>query len=91
MEKWFCVSPGCFQGIKVYIGERNRSVEPRGAHKGGGAPAPLGRAALPRGHLVGSLTSTASLLDCVYSKKDPREGFIPFGFRLIFLFRETLK
>ena len=28
----------CFQGIRVYIGERSRSVELRGAHEGGGAP-----------------------------------------------------
>ena len=31
-------SPGCFEGIRVYIGERSRSVELRGAHEGGGAP-----------------------------------------------------
>ena len=31
-----------FQGIRVYIGERSRSVEPRGAHEGGGTPTPLG-------------------------------------------------
>ena len=74
-----------FYGIKVYIGERSRSVELRGAHESGG------RALLPRGRLVASLTSTPSLLDCVCSKKDPREGFIPFGLRLIFLFCETLK
>ena len=29
---------GCFQGIWVYIGERSRSGEPRGALKGGGVP-----------------------------------------------------
>ena len=28
--------------------------------------------------LVASLTSTPSLLDCICSKNDPREGFIPF-------------
>ena len=27
VEKWFRGSPGCFQGIRVYIGERSRSVE----------------------------------------------------------------
>ena len=91
VEKLFCGSSRCFQGIRVYIGERSRSVELRGAHEGGGAPTPLGRALLPRGRLVAFLTSTPSLLDCVCSKKDPREGFILFGFRLIFLFRETLK
>ena len=42
VEKWFRGSPGCFQGIRVYIGERSRSVELRGAHEGGGAPTPLG-------------------------------------------------
>ena len=60
----------------------------------GGAPTPWARPPtswLPRGRLVASLTSTPSLLDCVCSKKDHREGFIPFGFRLVFLFRETLK
>ena len=62
-----------------------------GAHEGGERAYPPGRALLPRGRLVASLTSTPSLLDCVCSKKDPREGFIPFGFRLIFLFCETLK
>ena len=91
MEKWFRGSPRCFQGIRVYIGERSRSVELRGAHEGGGRAYPPGRALLPRGRLVASLTSTPSLLDCVCSKKDPREGFVPFGFRLIFLFCETLK
>ena len=70
--KWFRGSPGCFQGIRVYIGEGSRSVELRGAHEGGGC------ATLPRGRLVASLTSTPSLLDCVCSKNDPREGFIPF-------------
>ena len=35
MEKWFRGSPGCFQGVRVYIGERSRSVELRGAHEGG--------------------------------------------------------
>ena len=64
--------PGCFQGIRVYIGERSRSVELRGAHEGGG------RASLPRGRLVASLTSTPSLLDCICSKKDPHGGFVPF-------------
>ena len=72
MEIGFRGAPGCFQGIRVYIGERSRSVELRGAHEGGG------RASLPHARLVVSLTSTPSLLDCVCSKNDPREGFIPF-------------
>ena len=91
VEIGFRGAPGCFQGIRVYIGEGSRSVEPRGAHEGGGRTYPPRRALLPRGRLVASLTSTPSLLDCVCSKNDPREGFIPFGFRLIFLFCETLK
>ena len=28
--------------MSIYIGERSRSVEPRGAHEGGGVPTPLG-------------------------------------------------
>ena len=61
---------------KKYVGGATRG--PRGWE----ARLPPGRALLPRGHLVASLTSTPSLLDCVCSKKDPREGFVPFGFRL---------
>ena len=52
---------------------------------------PPGPALLPRGRLVASLTSTPSVLDCVCSKNDSLEGFIPFGLRLIFLFCGTLK
>ena len=48
-----------------------------------GARLPPGRALLPRGRLVVSLTSTPSLLVCFRSKKDHRKGFIlfwtPFG------------
>ena len=66
-------------------------MELKGAHEGGGRAYPPGRALLPRGRLVAFLTSTPILLDCVCSKNDPREGFIPFGFRLIFLFYERLK
>ena len=36
VEIGFRGAPGCFQGICVYIGERSRSVEQKGAHKGGG-------------------------------------------------------
>ena len=82
---------GCFQGTGVYIGKGGRSVEPRGAHEGGGALTPLGRAGHPRGRLVRFLTSTPSLLDCVCSKNIAPEGFILFGLCLIFLSFETLK
>ena len=43
VEIGFRGAPGCFQGIRVYIGEGSRSVEPRGAHEGGGAPTPWAR------------------------------------------------
>ena len=56
-----------------------------------GAHLPSGRAALTRGRLVASLTSTPSLLDHNLSKNHAVEGFIPFGLRLIFLFFEILK
>ena len=82
---------GCFRGTWIYIGGRSMSVEPRGAHEGGGAPTPLARTGHPRGRLVRFLTSTPSLLDCVCSKEISSEGFIPFGLRLIFLSFETLK
>ena len=75
-----------------YIYRRKKSV--RGATmgpRGWGRAYPPGRALLPRGLLVSFLTSTPSLLDCVYSKNHSPKGFIPFGFRLIFLFCETLK
>ena len=85
VEIGFRGAPGCFQFMQVYIGEGGQSGEPRGAHKGGGC------ASLPRGHLVASLTSTPSLLDCVCSKKIAPEGFIPFGPGLIFLSFGTLK
>ena len=62
-----------------------------GAHEGGGAPTPRGRAGHPRGRPVHCLTSTPSLVDCVCSKKIAPDGFIPFGHRFIFLFFETLK
>ena len=48
-------------------------MELRGAHEGGG------RALLPRDRLAEFQTSTPSLMDCVCSKKDHCEGFIPFG------------
>ena len=54
-------------------------MELRGAHEGGGHANPPGRALLPRGRLAEFQTSTPSLVDGVRSKKDHREGFIPFG------------
>ena len=91
VEIGFRGAPGCFRGIWIYIGGRSRSVEQRGAHEGGGHAQGVWARPLPRGCLVDCLTSTLSLLDHVCSKNNAPEGFIPFGFRLIFLFDETLK
>ena len=40
MEIVFRGAPGCFQGTWIYIGGRSMSVEPRGAHEGGGRAHP---------------------------------------------------
>ena len=90
VELGFRGAPGCLRGTWIYIGG-SRSVEQRGAHEGGGRAQGGRRAPLPRGHLVRFLTSTPSPLDHVCSKNHVPEGFIPFGFRSIFLFYETLK
>ena len=99
--RWdFLGTKGCGGGNRVswcsrmflgYMSIYRRKKSVRGATRVGGAPNPPGRALLPRGLLVSFLTSTPSLLDCVCSKNNSPEGFIPFGFRLIFLFCETLK
>ena len=36
VEIGFHGAPGCFRGIRIYIGGRSRSVELRRAHEGGG-------------------------------------------------------
>ena len=36
VELGFRGAPGWFRGTEVYLGGRSRSVEPRGAHEGGG-------------------------------------------------------
>ena len=82
---------GCFWGIWIYIGGRSRSVELRGTHEGGGRAQGGRRASLPRGLLASFLTSAPSPLNHVCSKNHAPEGFIPFGFRLIFLFFKILK
>ena len=81
---------GCGSGNRVswcswmfsgYMSIYKRRKSVRGAMRGPrgwGVRLPPGRASLPRGRLVASLTSTPSLLDCVCSKNDPHEGFIPF-------------
>ena len=65
-------------------------LDPMSRHVTGGHEVG-GRASLPRGLLASFLTSTPSPLDHVCSKNHSPEGFIPFGFGLIFLFCETLK
>ena len=69
VEIGFRGAPGCSGGMWIYIGGRSRSVEPRGAHEGGGAPSPRGRAGHPHGCLACCLTSTPSLLVGICSKK----------------------
>ena len=91
VELGFRGAPGCSQGTWIYIAGRSRSMEPRGAHEGGG------RAHHPRARLAPSWPPRL-FLD-VHSKspglrlfqKIAPEGFIPFGLRLIFLFSKTLK
>ena len=77
--------PWMFWGIRVYIGERIRSGELRGAHMLGG------HALHPCGHLEAPLTCNPSLLGVLWSKKNHGRSFILFGLRLVFLFCETLK
>ena len=95
---WFSVATEAFGGgtpdllcSLVFLGymdiyRRKKSV--RGATRD-----PRGWRArpLPRGFLVDPLTCTPSLLYCFLSKNNFSEGFIPFGFCLIFLFFKTLK
>ena len=73
VEKCFRGYPCWFGDIWEYIGARIRSGGARGAHKGGG------RALRPCGRLVAPPTSSPSLLVVFLSKKNHREGFIPFG------------
>ena len=90
-EKSVSWLPWMFSGYKSIYRRKKQVGGATRSPRGWGCAYPPGRALLPRGCLVASLTSTPSLLGCVCSKKDPREGLIPFGFRLIFLFCETLK
>ena len=59
--------------------------------RGRGAPWEGRRAPRPRGHPEAPLTWFSSPLCVIFSKNISREGFIPFGLRLIFLFCKTLK
>ena len=73
VEKCFRGCLWWFGDIWEYIGERIRPGGSQGAHKGGG------RALRPCGRLVAPPTSSPSLLVVFWSKKNHREGFIPFG------------
>ena len=82
VEKWFRGSPGCFQGIKVYIGERSRSVELRGAHEGGGMPTPWARPPAswpPRGVPDFNSKSSGLRLFQEISSRRFHSVWIPFG------------
>ena len=84
----------CSPVVLGYMEIYKRKKYVRGAMRGPRgwrAPRGVGTPPLPRGFLVCCLTSTPSPLDHVCSKNNAPEGFIPFGFRLIFLFYETLK
>ena len=78
VELGFRGAPGCLRGIWIYIGGRSRSGGHRGAHKVGGGALPPERALHPCGRLVALMTCTPSLLG-VWSKKNHRKSFIPFG------------
>ena len=54
----------------IYIGERNTSGEPRGAHEGGGRAQGGWARPLPRASLVSFLTWTPSLPGCFPSKNN---------------------
>ena len=56
-----------------------KSIYRSGDQRGWGRAYPPGHALLPRGFLVASPTSSSGLLVFFRSKKDHREGFIPFG------------
>ena len=62
-----------------------------GGHEVGGAPYPTRRAPHPRDRFVAFLMEGPSLLDLIWWENHVSEGFIPLGFRLIFLFYQTLK
>ena len=80
-----------FSGYKSIYRRRSQVRRSSRGPRGRGRALPPGRALLPHGRLIASPTSSPSLLVCFRSKKDHREGFIPFGLCLEFLFCKTLK
>ena len=90
VEKWFRGSLGCFQGIRVYIGDGSRSVELQGAHEGGGRLPPWAHPPaswLPRG--VPDFDSKSYGLLSVQERSSRR--FHSIWTTLVFLCCETLK
>ena len=77
-----------------YMSMYRRKVQVRRSARGPqgwGRALPPGHSLCPCGHLVEPPTSSPSVLVLFWSKKNHREGFIPFGLRLLFLFYETQK
>ena len=68
-------------------GTGGRSRGPRGRGRALGR----GRTPHPRGPALCPLTWFSSSVCVIFSKNISREGFIPFGLRLIFFFCKTLK
>ena len=68
VEKVFRGAPPCFQGIRVYIGAGSRTVEPRGAHEGGGRAYPPGQAFHPRGPLMDPPMNCGFLIKIIYEQ-----------------------
>ena len=89
VEIGFRGAPGCFRRIWVYIGGRSKSVELRGAHEGEGRTQGW-QARLPASWPPCSfLDDYSKSPGSVCSKNNSPDGFIPFGFRLIYLLRNT--
>ena len=67
-----------YMDIYIYIGGRSRSVELRGAHKGGGAPGPLGTPP----YLVAASWSSRLRLQVFWIAFGPRKIIAKVSFRL---------
>ena len=90
VEKWFRGSPGCFWGIRVYIGGTSRSGGLQGLHKLGAAPYPWARPP-PLWPPRGSSDLHSKFLGCLLVQEKSSRKFYsvwtPFGIR----FCETQK
>ena len=72
-----------FNVFENIYGEDLGRGDGEGPTRRGGRALPLGHALHPCGRLVALLTCTSSLLGVFWSKKNHREGFIPFGIRFM--------